>query len=112
MSDRSPTEARADLTHWGRLVESAVGAHLVNGAAIDDYRVFWWRDVDDEVDFVIETGRRLIAIEVKSGHAPRTHRGLSAFSARFAVDRALLVGGDGITVEEFLRQPMSHWIAM
>lgn len=111
MSDRSPTEARADLTHWGRLVESAVGAHLVNGAASDDYRVFWWRDGDDEVDFVIQTGRRLIAIEVKSGQAPRTHRGLSAFSERFRVDRALLVGGDGIALEEFLTQPMSHWIA-
>lgn len=110
MSDRSPTEARADLTHWGRLVESAIGAHLVNGTASNDYRVFWWRDGADEVDFVIQAGRRLIAIEVKSGHAPRTHRGLSAFNERFEVDRALLIGGDGISVEEFLRRPMAHWI--
>lgn len=111
MADRSPTEARTDFTHWGRLVESAVGAHLVNGTASADYRIFWWRDGNQEVDFVIQAGRRLIALEVKSGPVSRAHRGLAAFSERFAVDRALLIGGDGIALEEFLMQPMSHWIA-
>lgn len=46
-------EARADRSHWGRLVESAVGAHLIN-TADGDTRLHDWRDGDDEVDFVVE----------------------------------------------------------
>ena len=38
---------------WGRLVESSVGAHLVNHALTDKITLNYWRDRNDEVDFVI-----------------------------------------------------------
>lgn len=102
-------EARADRVFWGHLVESAVGAHLANAAAAGDIRLFYWRDGNQEVDFVAQQGRRVVAIEVKSGKAPRTHTGTAAFREAFKTHRALLVGGDGVPVEEFLAQPVSHW---
>lgn len=109
-SGLSPTEARADREFWGRLVESAVGAYLANAAAAGTCCVFYWRERNHELDFVVQAGRRLTAIEVKSGRAPLAHAGTAAFAAQFKVHRSLLVGGDGVKLEEFLAQPVEYWV--
>jgi predicted AAA+ superfamily ATPase len=106
----TPAEARADRELWGRLVESAVGAHLANAAAAGECELFYWRERNREVDFVTRAGRWLTAFEVKSGRTPGELPGLAAFSAAFAPQRKLLVGGDGIPVEEFLSRPVGHWV--
>lgn len=103
-------ETAADPELWGRVVESSVGACLVNAAAAGECELFYWRDRNREVDFVVKAGRRLVAIEVKSGRAPMVHSGTSAFAAAFKPSRTLLVGGDGIALEEFLLQPVGHWV--
>jgi uncharacterized protein len=103
-------EARADPAVWGRLVESAVGAHLANAAASGDCELFYWRDANREVDFVVRRGRIVTAIEVKTGRSRDRFPGLSAFAAAFKPKRQLLVGGDGIAVEEFLRTPVTRWV--
>jgi predicted AAA+ superfamily ATPase len=103
-------EARADREYWGRLVESAVGAHLVNASVSGGYEVFYWRDRNREVDFVIRAGKRLIAIEVKSGRTRDTLPGMTAFADAFRPSRKLLVGGDGIPLEEFLSMPVEQWV--
>ena len=107
----SPEEARSDREFRGRLIESAVGAHLANAAAAGECELFYWRDRGQEVDFVAKAGPRLTAIEVKSGRAPQAHVGTAAFAAAFKVKRTLLVGGDGVPVDEFLMKPVSHWLA-
>ena len=104
-------QARRDRTFWGRLVESAVGAHLANAAAAGDCAVHYWRDRNREVDFVLRTGRTVVAIEVKSGRAPETLPGMAAFSEAFRPARTLLVGGDGIDIDTFLTTPVGHWLA-
>ena len=86
---------------WGRWVESAVGAHILNMAENLDYKVYYWRERDDEVDFVIESNRRCVAVEVKSGSRP-TGRGLSKFAAAFHPVQSFVVGTGGIPLEEFL----------
>lgn len=106
----SPAEARKDHGFWGRLVESAVGAHLANAAACGECELFYWRERGAEVDFVVRTGRRVVAIEVKSGATGRARSGAATFVEAFGVQRLLLVGGDGIPLDEFLTQPVSHWI--
>jgi uncharacterized protein len=103
-------EARADAEFWGRLVESAVGAHLANAAAGGECALYYWRERNCEVDFVVKAGRRLAAIEVKSGRAPQAHRGTAAFATTFKPQRSLLIGGDGIELGEFLSRPALHWI--
>ena len=104
-------EARADGEFWGRLVESAVGAHLASAAASGECQLYYWRERNQEVDFVVRAGRRLAAIEVKSTRAPQFHRGTATFAAAFKPQRALLVGGDGIELGEFLSRPALHWIS-
>lgn len=103
-------EARADPAFWGRIVESAAGAHLANAAAAGECELFYWRDRNREVDFVVRAGRTVTAIEVKSGRSRDTLPGMEAFSAAFKPKRKLLVGGDGIALEEFLSQPVLHWV--
>ena len=111
LSGYSFEEAQADREYWGRLTESAVGAHLANAAAEGKCEVFYWRDRNREVDFVVRAGRRLVAIEVKSGRAREVLPGMQAFNEAFKPDRLLLVGEDGIAVEEFLRKPIEHWVS-
>jgi predicted AAA+ superfamily ATPase len=91
-------------------VESAVGAHLANAAAAGACELFYWRERNREVDFVVRAGRRLTAIEVKSGRAAEVLPGMAAFSMAFKPQRKLLVGGDGIPVEEFLVRDVTHWV--
>lgn len=102
-------EARADGEFWGRLMESAVGAHLANAAAARECELYYWRERNHEVDFVVKIGKRLTAIEVKSSRAPTAHAGTAAFAAAFKTDRALLVGGESLSIEEFLSQRVEHW---
>ena len=107
----SPADVRADHEFFGRLVESAIGAHLANAAAAGECELYYWRDRGQEVDFVVRSRSRLVTIEVKSGRAPQAHAGTAAFAAAFKVRRTLLEGGDGSSVQEFLTQPVTHWLA-
>jgi uncharacterized protein len=109
-SGLSPDEARTDREFRGRLVESAVGAHLANAAAGGACELFYWREQNQEVDFVVRAGRTVLAIEVKSGRAPDAFSGLEAFSEAFKPKRSLLVGGEGISLDEFLSKPVEHWL--
>jgi hypothetical protein len=106
----TPAEARADTEFWGRLTESAVGAHLANAAACGLCDLFYWREGNREVDFVLRSGRVVVGIEVKSGRAPVTLPGLASFGEAFRPRRTLLVGGDGIPVKEFLSRPVTDWL--
>ena len=101
-------EAKADRTFWGRLVESAVGAHLFNSAT-SDIRLHYWRDTPFEVDFVLQRGFQLIPVEVKSGAKTRSLQGMAAFEQRFRPRRSLLVGEGGIPLDEFLTVPAHEW---
>ena len=87
---------------WGRWVESAVGTHILNYAEEQDYKVYYWRDGDKEVDFVIVSNGQSIAIEVKSGHRT-TNSGLPEFVKRFSPKHSLIVGSGGVPVKEFLQ---------
>ena len=101
-------EARADRLQWGRMVESAVGAHLLNTAS-PSVEVRYWRDGGDEVDFVLHRGPRTVAIEVKSSTRPARRSGLAEFERRFKPQAAFVVGQD-VGLAEFLSQPADHWI--
>lgn len=103
-------QALEDRQFWGRLVESAVGAHLVNAQAAGTCEVFYWRERNREVDFIVRAGDALTAIEVKSGRSADSFPGMAAFEKKFPSARKLLVGGDGIALKEFLSQPVKHWI--
>jgi len=108
-SGYSKAEAQADRSYRGRMVESAVGAHLHNTAS-PECRIHYWRDGTNEVDFVLERGERLAAIEVKSGNVPRVVPGMAAFQKSFGECRQLVIGDGGIPLAEFLSYPAEHWL--
>lgn len=109
MSSLGPEQARADSEFHGRLVESAVGAYLVNEAARGACELYYWRQGDREVDFVVRAAQRLFAIEVKSTTRRDALSGMAAFRKAFDPDRTLLVGADGIDLAQFLSRPIHDW---
>lgn len=106
----TPEEAKTDREFWGRLVESAVGAHLANAAQAGQCELFYWRERGHEVDFVVRAGRTLTAIEVKSGRTRQARTGLAAFAGAFRCKRQLLIAADGIALQEFLSRPAGYWV--
>ncbi len=102
-------QAKADRSHWGRLVESALGAHLCN-SALPREAVSYWRESPHEVDFVIHDAVRLTAIEVKSTSTTGQLGGLDAFCKHHPQAKPLLVGATGIPLIEFLSYPSGHWL--
>lgn len=102
-------EARREGDYWGRLTESAVGAHLANAAATGECKLTYWRERNREVDFVVQAGRRVVAVEVKSGRRRETPVGMAAFTEQVPSTRTLLVGADGVPLEEALTRPAKDW---
>jgi predicted AAA+ superfamily ATPase len=109
LSNRSFDESNSDAIWWGRLVENAVGAHLVNNLYQVDYSITYWRHGNNEVDFVIARGTELCAIEVKSGRSGKVS-GLEAFRARYPEARLIVVGGNGIPLHDFFSTPAEAWL--
>jgi uncharacterized protein len=95
-------EISAQPVEWGRIVESAVGAHLVNYARQEGFRLYYWREGNDEVDFVIEHRGKTLAIEVKSGVKHGNLKGMETFKKQFEPNKLLLVGSTGLPWQEFL----------
>lgn len=94
-------DIKKDALEWGRIVESAIGAHLINSAQASGFNVYYWRHRDEEVDFVLEQRGRVIALEVKSGRGGGT-KGMKTFDEQFHPEKVLLVGRAGISWQEFL----------
>lgn len=85
---------------WGRWVESAVGCYLLDKAEELEYQLYYWREKNDEVDFIITRSDKVVAIEVKSGHR-QMNSGLAIFRERFHPQYSLVVGGPAMPLEEF-----------
>lgn len=102
LNGKSYEQAFTDSKQWGRWVETAVGAYLINNADLVGYKLFYWREAANEVDYILERQEETIAIEVKSGHRT-TNKGLPLFRERFNPRHAIIVGSGGVPVEEFLQ---------
>lgn len=94
---------------WGRWVESAIGTHLLSMADELEYNVYYWRERNDEVDFIVESGEKSIAIEVKSGRRGM-NSGLPKFVEKFHPNHSFVVGTGGMRLEDFLSCEMEDLI--
>lgn len=102
-SAKTFAQAKNDRAYWGRLVESAVGASLLNGIRGTQIELFYWR----EVDFVLRRENETIAIEVKSNQEHFKKTGIDSFVLQFHPTKVLLIGPSGIALESFLSTPIS-----
>lgn len=100
--DETFSDAIVNPKLWGRLVESSVGAHLLNHAVSERYNLHYWREGNNEVDFILEKGDKIIGLEVKSG-ANADNAGMGIFYEKFHPNKMLLVGTGGIPYEDFLK---------
>lgn len=103
LTQYSGTTFENDFTtpsRWGRWVESAVGAYLVNCSQEVGYTVSYWRENNNEVDFILRKQEQTVAIEVKSGKR-MMNKGLSVFSQKFNPKYAIVIGSEGFSLEEF-----------
>lgn len=101
-SDETYGKAVIDPKLWGRLVESSIGAHLINHAISERYNLYCWREGNYEVDFILEKGDKVIGLEVKSGMKAE-NAGMGLFAEKFYPKKVLLVRTDGIPYDEFLK---------
>jgi predicted AAA+ superfamily ATPase len=95
-------DVKKDKKLWGRWFESVVGAHLLNLSYNSGFSLFYWRDGNDEVDFVLRKGDKIVALEIKSGRIKSSH-GMHSFNTRYPITRTMIVGPGGIPAEDFLR---------
>jgi len=102
-------EAREDQGIWGRLVESAVGMWLVNATRGTPIRVYYWASGNREVDFALAKEAKIVAIEVKSSYRGQRLHSMEAFAREFKVHRTLVVGGDGVPIEDFITTDPGSW---
>ncbi len=106
---KSYKQVREDGQSWGRLVESTVGAHLLNEAIRTNTHIYYWRNRNREVDFIFEHDGKLIPLEVKSTARKTSLPGMQEFKKHFKIHKSLLVGGQGIPLEEFLGAEITYW---
>lgn len=104
MSHLTMDESRKQPEIWGRWFESAIGTHLLNHSLTDGYKLNYWREANHEIDFILQKGKKVVALEVKSGKV-RSTTGMDVFAKKYKTAKAILVGGEGITAEEFLMIP-------
>lgn len=100
---------RMDPEEWGRWVESAIGAHLLSAAEEQDYQVFYWRERDKEVDFIVATDEGCVAFEVKSGRR-KMNSGMAEFEKAFKPNHSYIIGTGGISLEDFLLSDVERWL--
>ncbi len=105
LSAQSPDtfeQVRKNLPQWGRWIESAIGAHLINHSHEGGYQLQYWRERNDEVDFVISKGNRVVALEIKSGKG-RLTSGMKAFNHKYPDAKVLLISDSSLRWQDFLK---------
>ncbi|MBI2094659.1 MAG: ATP-binding protein [Candidatus Omnitrophica bacterium] len=111
LSNRTFNEWRSDPAQWGRLVETGVGAHLANRGVLNGVDIYYWREGNNEVDFVLRKGNVLTAIEVKSGQKRIASKGLAEFKKQYPRAHTLIVGTGGMALKEFFETPIVKLMA-
>lgn len=101
-SEDTYEKAIIDPEKWGRLVESSVGTHLINHVLSERYNLYYWREGNREIDFILEKGDKVIGLEVKSGKK-QENEGMRVFAEKFHPEKVMLVGTGGIPYDEFLK---------
>ncbi|MFC2151809.1 ATP-binding protein [Bacteroidota bacterium] len=96
------SEILINPVEWGRIVESTVGTHLVNQAIREHYSVYYWRDRNDEVDFILESQGKIIAIEVKSSFS-KNKKGMDAFKKKFNPHKIYFIDNKTLSWNDFLK---------
>ena len=72
----------------------------MNRARMEGFEVFYWRDRNKEIDFVVKS-KEIYGIEVKTSH--RSAKGMKPFRDKFPSAKVILLEHESGDIEEFLR---------
>lgn len=95
------TEALSELSYWGRLVERAVGSYLLNQSQIKRFDLYYWRESNNEIDFILKRNKKIVSIEVKTSKKS-FHSGIEKFNKKFKTHRNILISQNSLDWKEFL----------
>ncbi|MGZ3782752.1 MAG: ATP-binding protein [Pseudobdellovibrionaceae bacterium] len=112
LSDESFKTVRLAPEKWGRWVESAVGAHLLNKAMGTNYKIEYWKEGPYEVDFVLSLGKKVVALEVKSGKKKESLPGLAEIRKKYDIHRGLVIGPQGISLHDFFKMNLEDFFTV
>ncbi|MBI5624623.1 MAG: ATP-binding protein [Elusimicrobia bacterium] len=107
VQEKKPAELLKDPALRGRWVENAVGSHLIR-SGLD---VFYWRDRDQEIDFIARRGTTSMAVEVSTSAKKHEPESLARLARRIGVPKSLVVGPKGVSLAEFLKTDPTIWLA-
>ena len=110
-SGLSPDEWQTEPKRWGRLVEIAVGAHLVNLGEDQGIEVYYWRERNKEVDFVLKKGHHFVALEIKTSSVGKPHTGLAQFQKHWPETKSWIISPDGLDLADFLNSDLTYFFA-
>jgi len=69
---------------------SGRGTHHINNSITERYNLYYWRERNEEVDFVIQRNNKIVALEVKSGRRGES-RGIATFSGLYHSHKSLII---------------------
>jgi predicted AAA+ superfamily ATPase len=101
---------KQNRVEWQKLIECAVGAHLLNASFGTKIETFYWKENNKHVDFILEKDKNLTVIEVNNPQKGKNVKGLDIFIQKYQPTKIIFVGEGGISVEEFLLSPLEAWI--
>ena len=102
LSDSQFDEVIENSEHWGRHVESAIGCHLLNASKETHFKLYYWREGNNEVDFVIQYKNKVVGLEIKIGSSKFT-KGMLKFKNQFNPHKIYLISNEGISWKETLK---------
>lgn len=100
-------EVRLNPAVWGKVFESGIGSYIMCQSFLHRFEVFYWRERNMEVDFILRKKGRIVALEIKSNNE-KTSKGLEIFRENFNPHRTLIIGQGGLTADEFLSMPLTN----
>ena len=102
-------ETRQDPECWNKLIECAIGAHLINSTFGTMTEIFYWKQDNRVVDFIIKKGKNIVAIDINISKKGKNTQGMDLFTQKYQPTTTLIIGEGGISVEEFLLSPLETW---
>lgn len=101
---------KANKGGWQKLVECAIGAHLLNTHFGTKTEVFYWKENNKCIDFILRKGDNLTLIEVNNNQKGKNVQGIDVFTQKYQPTKTVFIGENGISVEEFLLSPPETWV--
>lgn len=101
---------------WGRLLENAIGAQLYFLATNLGGELFYWKERDYEVDYILKIGNKIWAVEVKSGIPNKGIASLNIFKKRHPNASLITISNSktqksglmsNISIEDFFKNPQT-----